>query len=89
MIAFNQYKNTLINSIKGLSRTKKIALLTGLTYLALGHFLNYRMRGPSTKFKRDLQDRVAIITECSEGVGREIAFELARNNATVILACKD
>jgi len=37
---------------------------------------------------RDLQNKVAIITGASSGVGEAIAFELARHHARVVIAAR-
>ena len=45
--------------------------------------------GGICKLSKDLTRKVVIITGANTGLGKETAFELARLNSTVILACRD
>eukprot|EP00928_Gymnodinium_smaydae_P088352 TRINITY_DN72452_c0_g1_i1.p1 TRINITY_DN72452_c0_g1~~TRINITY_DN72452_c0_g1_i1.p1 ORF type:complete len:376 (+),score=39.65 TRINITY_DN72452_c0_g1_i1:32-1129(+) len=53
----------------------------------LGTF--WRSPGFSLKDMPDLSGRVALVTGASDGLGYEVALQLAIANATVILACRD
>lgn len=59
--------------------------------LALGALYGFRsyMRGAQCRSQERLTGKVAIVTGASTGIGLEIARELAKRGAHVILACRD
>jgi NAD(P)-dependent dehydrogenase (short-subunit alcohol dehydrogenase family) len=63
-----------------------IILLASLFVLWLGRkFFN----GPRAKSRKNMKDKIVVITGCSAGIGKETAKDLLLNNATVILANRD
>ena len=53
-------------------------------------FKYYALAGASFNCSRfNLKNKVAIITGSNTGIGFEVALELAKRNATVVLACRD
>jgi retinol dehydrogenase 12 len=62
-------------------------------FAGLGVFTIYLLRkyfnGPKSKYYRDLKSNVVIVTGASEGIGKETALQLLKDNATVIFACRD
>jgi retinol dehydrogenase-12 len=53
------------------------------------YLLRKYFNGPKSKFHRDLKSNIVIVTGASEGIGKETAFQLLKDNATVIFACRD
>ena len=44
------------------------------------------------QFERDdilLKGKIVIITGCNTGIGKEVAIDLARRQATIYMACRD
>ncbi|KAG0182840.1 hypothetical protein DFQ29_001780 [Apophysomyces sp. BC1021] len=39
--------------------------------------------------KKDMSGKVVIVTGANDGIGKETAIDLAKRNATVVLACRD
>ncbi|XP_017132709.1 retinol dehydrogenase 13 [Drosophila elegans] len=69
-------------------------LLSPLLYASalsgIGIYLlrEYMQGGRFTK-KTDETGRVAIVTGCNQGIGKETVLELARRGATICMACRD
>ena len=49
----------------------------------------YYLDGPYFNKKRDLTGKTCIVTGSSSGIGKETAFDLLSNGASVIFACRD
>lgn len=49
----------------------------------------WRRKGFSLEQMPDLSNQVAFVTGASSGIGREVARQLARANATVLVGCRD
>ncbi|XP_011339708.1 retinol dehydrogenase 13 isoform X2 [Ooceraea biroi] len=47
------------------------------------------MGGPRYKGTETLADKIVIVTGANTGIGKQIAFDLARRKARVVLACRD
>jgi short-subunit dehydrogenase len=47
------------------------------------------MGGPEYKGDETIANKIAIVTGANTGIGKEIAFNLARRKARVIMACRD
>lgn len=47
------------------------------------------MQGGQFTTKTNETGRVAIVTGCNQGIGKETVLELARRGATVYMACRD
>lgn len=45
--------------------------------------------GPKTNAKRDMKDKIVIVTGSSAGIGKETARDLLEKGAKVIFACRD
>jgi retinol dehydrogenase-12 len=64
-------------------------------YIAVGfaaislYFLRKFFNGPKSKYYRNLKSKVVIVTGSSEGIGKETALQLLKDEATVIFACRD
>mmetsp|Transcript_22955 Transcript_22955/g.19916 ORF Transcript_22955/g.19916 Transcript_22955/m.19916 type:complete len:281 (+) Transcript_22955:56-898(+) len=58
----------------------------GLALLTLGKIY---FNGGVSKSKQDLKGQVIIITGANTGIGKETAIALARQGATLVLACRD
>jgi retinol dehydrogenase 12 len=66
----------------------KNLVLAGLGFFSL-YFLRKYFNGPKSKYHRNLKGKVIIVTGASDGIGKETAFQLLRDEATVIFACRD
>ncbi|RNA18067.1 retinol dehydrogenase 13-like [Brachionus plicatilis] len=56
----------------------------------LGYLANrFLFRGSKCKSKNRLNSKVAVVTGANCGIGYETALDLAKRDATVILACRD
>jgi len=60
--------------------------VTLLVFLRLKSASKMRLATAAT---RNLRGKIAVITGASSGLGREVAFELAKLQADVVLACRD
>jgi len=73
------------------SSQTKFLITAGIGLLTFGGLamLKNKINGPKCNLKRDLTDKVIIVTGANTGLGKETARALALSNATVILACRD
>ncbi|XP_014218481.2 retinol dehydrogenase 13 [Copidosoma floridanum] len=60
------------------------AALYGVSYLVKDYYSGSMYEG-----KEKLTDKVAIVTGANSGIGKEVAFGLAKRDAKVIMACRD
>jgi retinol dehydrogenase-12 len=62
-------------------------------FAGIGFFSLYLMRkyfnGPKSKYQRNLKGKIIIVTGASDGIGKETALQLLKEDATVIFACRD
>ncbi len=61
-------------------------IIVGISCLFL---LKKYFNGGVNYFKRNLKDKVVLITGSNTGIGYETALELAKLDCTVILGCRD
>jgi NAD(P)-dependent dehydrogenase (short-subunit alcohol dehydrogenase family) len=66
----------------------KSYLYYGLSLVAL-YLARCYFNGPKNKFTKRMDGKVVVVTGSSEGIGKETAFQLLKNGATVIFACRD
>ncbi|XP_071868537.1 retinol dehydrogenase 13 [Bombus fervidus] len=61
----------------------------GITIIGGGYILRDYLSGELYENDKKLNDNVIIITGANTGIGKEIARDLAKREATVIMACRD
>jgi len=47
------------------------------------------MGGPKYKGDEIIADKIAIVTGANTGIGKEVALNLAKRKARVVMACRD
>ncbi|XP_050590669.1 retinol dehydrogenase 13-like isoform X4 [Bombus affinis] len=61
----------------------------GLTIIGGGYLLRDYLSGELYENDKNLTDKVIIVTGANTGIGKEIARDLAKREAKVIMACRD
>ena len=64
-------------------------LILLIVLIILAYFIKKWANGPLTPIKKDLTDKLVIITGSSDGIGLEVAKDLLNSNAKVIFACRN
>lgn len=68
-------------------------MMTYLTYFTITLFIwllrRFFFNSPKSPKTKLMKNKVVIITGSSAGLGRETAYDLLKNNATVVFACRD
>ncbi|XP_061400892.1 retinol dehydrogenase 12-like [Musca vetustissima] len=65
-----------------------LAFWSVASLLSIGLFYKWR-EGPSYKKNNRIDGKVVIVTGCNTGIGKEVAFEMARRGARVYMACRN
>jgi len=60
-----------------------------LLFLPILKLIRNYYNGPFYKGRKDVKGKIVIVTGSSAGLGKETAFDLLENGATVIFACRD
>lgn len=53
------------------------------------YYLRKYLNGPISNLRKNMNDKIVIITGASAGLGKESALQLLEDGATVIFACRD
>ena len=64
-------------------------LIIAVGVLLILMLLRLFFNGPSASVSKDMKGKLVILTGASAGIGKEAAFDLLRNGAEVIFACRD
>lgn len=64
-------------------------LLVAAGIVLVMHLLRKLIQGPYYRKKNRIDGKVAIVTGCNTGIGKETALELARRGGRIYMACRD
>lgn len=67
-----------------ISLSKNLIMLIITIYI-----IHIYCNGPKTKESKNMKGKIAIVTGCSAGIGKETAKDLLKKGAIVIFACRD
>ncbi|KOC62079.1 Retinol dehydrogenase 13 [Habropoda laboriosa] len=62
---------------------------TGITIVGSVYLLKDYLGGVVYQTNEHMKDKIVIVTGANSGIGREVALDLAKHEATVIMACRD
>lgn len=69
--------------------TNKTLLKYSSGFLGSVFLIRHFFNGPKNYEKRDMSGKIAIVTGCSAGIGKETARDLLNKGAKVVFACRD